>query len=235
MSPPRRARHDPRQEFDREARHYDRNAPATMPRYAELHRMLAWGVPHLPTRPLRVLELGSGTGTLTALLLQSFPHARLLGLDLSPAMVSLARRKLGRWKDRVELRVAELDEIPQGEPFDVIVSCLAIHHLTDERKQRLFERVFGALNPGGYFGDGDDHLPEDSRFDERFSALASGLSPRSSMAKVAGGLQKVWHEHELFDHPVPLSREIQWLREAGFVHLDTPWRFFNQAVVWAYR
>ncbi|EQD73374.1 methyltransferase type 12 [mine drainage metagenome] len=235
MAPPHRPRHNPRQEFDREARHYDRDASATMPRYAELHRMLAWGVPHLPTRPLRVLELGSGTGTLTALLLKTFPHARLLGLDLSPAMVTLARRKLNHWKDRVELRVGELDEIPQGEPFDVIVSCLAIHHLPDTRKQRLFARVFGALNPGGYFGDGDDHLPEDSRFDERFSALASGLSPRSSLARAPGGLQKVWHEHELFDHPVPLSREIQWLREAGFVHLDTPWRFFNQAVVWAYR
>jgi tRNA (cmo5U34)-methyltransferase len=237
MAPARHPPRNPRREFDREARHYDRTASATMPRYAELHRMLAWGVPHLPTRPLRILELGPGTGTLTELLLESFPHAQVEGVDLSPAMVTLARRKLARFRARVTLRVGELDALPGETKYDVIVSCLAIHHLVEERKRRLFRRVYEALTPGGYFGDGDDHLPEDSRFDERFSALASSLSrpqPRTGRRE-RDVLQKVWHAHEYFDHPVPLSQEVQWLREAGFVHLDTPWRFFNQAVVWAYR
>lgn len=206
-----------------------------MPRYNELHRMLVWGAPHLRTRPLSILELGVGTGNLTELLAESFPHARIAGVDISPAMIAICRRKMGRWRGRVRLAVAELDDWPWDEPFDVIVSCLAVHHLSSERKIGLFRRVHGALTPGGYFGDGDDHLPEDSRFDERFSALAGALVTEHATKGLPKGLQKVWHDHEAFDRPVTVSTELQWLREAGFIHLDTPWRFFNQAVIWAYK
>lgn len=224
-----------RREFDREARAYDRTAPATMPRYEELHRMLVWGVPHLRTRPLRILELGVGTGNLTALLAASFPHAQVFGVDISPEMIRICRRKTARWARRVHLAVAELDRWPEEGNFDVVVSCLAIHHLSNERKAALCRKVRRTLTPGGYFGDGDDHLPEDSRFDERFSALAGALVTAHAQGKVPRSLQKVWHEHEAFDRPVTVSQELEWLRRAGFVHLDTPWRFFNQAVLWAYR
>ncbi len=206
-----------------------------MPRYNELHRMLVWGVPHLRTRPLSILELGVGTGNLTGLLAETFPHAKIAGVDISPAMIAICRKKTARWGGRLRLTVAELDEWPWEETFDVIVSCLAVHHLSDERKAGLFRRVHGSLSPGGYFGDGDDHLPEDSRFDERFSALAGALVTAHAPRGIPGGLQKVWHDHEAFDRPVTVSSELTWLREAGFVHLDTPWRFFNQAVIWAYR
>jgi len=222
-------------EFDREARDYDLTAKRTMPLYSEMHRMLVWGVPHLPTRPLRVLELGVGTGNLTRPFLETFPHAHVDGVDLSPSMIAICRRKVRLWKHRVTLAVAELDRWPWKQTYDIIVSCLAIHHLPDARKRSLFRRVFAALRPGGYFGDGDDHLPEDSRFDERFTALASRLARAPGDSEFPPTLQKVWHSHELFDHPVPLSWELDWIREAGFHHVDTPWRFFNQAVVWAYR
>ncbi len=226
---------NPRKEFDREARTYDETATATMPLYSELHQMIVWGAPHLRTRPIRILELGSGTGNLTALLLETFPHAHVKALDISPTMVSISRKKLRRWSDRLEIHVGELDDWPESQPLDAIVSCLAIHHLKDDRKEALFAKIHRSLRPGGYFGDGDDHLPEDSRFDERFAALANRLTTAGKGRDNPLAIQKVWHEHELYDYPVPVSREIEWLRSAGFLHVDTPWRFFNQAVVWAYK
>src|SRR5579871_3008966 len=123
-----------RAEFDREAASYDRTALETMPRYEELHRMLLWGIPYLPTRALRILELGCGTGTLTARLLEGFAHARVVAVDLSPQMLARARRKLARWKGRVEFVRAHLAELEVEGPFDAIVSALALHHLSEAER-----------------------------------------------------------------------------------------------------
>lgn len=221
-------------EFDREARQYDRTARASMPGYSELHWMLCRGIPFLPTRAFRVLELGVGTGTLTELLLSEFPHAQVTGIDLSPKMIARARTKLRRYRDRVELVPGPLEEF-RPEEYDAVVSALAIHHLTDPEKWSLYRRIHRSLPAGGYFGDGDDHLPEDPVFDTRFAQIAGseGRGPRGR-----GGWsspQAVWHEHEKFDHPCTLTNETARLERAGFSHVGVPWRFFSQAVVWAYK
>jgi tRNA (cmo5U34)-methyltransferase len=220
-----------RREFDREASVYDRTAPASMPAYSDLHRMLLAGIPFLPTRSFRVLELGVGTGTFSALLLAHFPHAELTGIDLSPRMIAIARRKLKGFRGRVELVDGPLEEF-EARPYDAVVSALAIHHLRDADKWRLFRRVYRTLPPGGYFGDADDHLPEDPIFDQRYAQIAS--SRNLSGARWAH-LQEVWHEHEQFDHPSTLAAETGALERAGFAHVGVPWRFFGQVVVWAYK
>jgi tRNA (cmo5U34)-methyltransferase len=221
-----------RREFDLEAPGYDEAAPASMPGYSDLHRTLIWGIPYVPTRTFRVLELGVGTGTLTAQILENFPHARVTGIDISPRMIARAREKLRPYRDRVELVAGDLGAFAET-PYDAVLSALAIHHLTDPEKWRLFRRVFRSLAPGGYFGDADDHLPEDPIFDSRYAQIAGRLE--SSRAAGWTSPQAVWHDHEKFDRPSTLTAELAALERAGFAHVGVPWRFFGQAVVWAYR
>jgi tRNA (cmo5U34)-methyltransferase len=223
-----------RREFDREARGYDRTARASMPGYSDLHRTLIWGIPFVSTRSFRVLELGVGTGTLTAQILDGFPHAQLTGIDLSPQMITRARTKLRPYRDRFELSAGDLSKFEEGT-YDVVVSALAIHHLSDAEKWRLFRRVYRCLAPGGYFGDADDHLPEDPIFDTRYAQIASQLPSPGGGAGGWTSPQEVWHGHEKFDHPSTLVAEVAALERAGFRHVGVPWRFFGQAVVWAYR
>jgi tRNA (cmo5U34)-methyltransferase len=223
-----------RREFDREASGYDRTARASMPGYSDLHRTLIWGIPFVATRSFRVLELGVGTGTLTAQVLEEFPHAVLTGIDLSPRMISRARSKLRPFRSRVDLIAGDLGAFDEDR-YDVVVSALAIHHLPDVEKWRLFRRVHRCLPPGGYFGDADDHLPEDPIFDTRYAQIASMLpSPRGRLGAWTSP-QEVWHGHERFDHPSTLTAELAALERVGFRHVGVPWRFFGQAVVWAYR
>lgn len=225
----------PRSEFDREASDYDRSALASMPGYTDLHRTLLEGIPYVPTRAFRVLELGVGTGTLSSLVLARFPHARLTGVDLSPRMIARARQKLRPFRGRVELVAGDLGEF-EVRPYDVVVSALAIHHLRDSKKWRLFRRVHRCLSPGGYFGDADDHLAEDPIFDTRWAQIASltqvrGRKPPRGWTSP----QTVWHDHERFDHPSTLGAELAALERTGFSHVGVPWRFYGQAVVWAYK
>jgi trans-aconitate methyltransferase len=105
---------------------------AEVPRYDELQERT---IEAIPFPPRRVLELGVGTGETARRLRARYPDAELTGLDSQPEMVFKAR-ELG-----IEVRLARMeDPLPDG-PWDLVVSVLSIHHLTDERKRDLFRRV----------------------------------------------------------------------------------------------
>jgi tRNA (cmo5U34)-methyltransferase len=105
---------------------------AEMPRYDELQERT---IEAIPFPPRRVLELGVGTGETARRLRARYPDAELTGLDSLPEMVFRAR-ELG-----IEVRLARMeDPLPDG-PWDLVLSVLSIHHLTDERKRDLFRRV----------------------------------------------------------------------------------------------
>ena len=77
---------------------------------------------------LKVLDAGCGAGPLSEALASR--GALVSGFDLSPAMVDLARERLGRDAD---LRVADLGEplpYPDGA-FDLVVVSLALHYVED--------------------------------------------------------------------------------------------------------
>ncbi len=105
---------------------------AEVPRYDELQEETIQAVPFSPQR---VLELGVGTGETARRLKARFPDAELTGLDSQPEMVFKAR-ELG-----IEVRLARMeDPLPDG-PWDLVISVLSVHHLTDEQKRDLFRRV----------------------------------------------------------------------------------------------
>jgi tRNA (cmo5U34)-methyltransferase len=105
---------------------------AEVPRYDELQEET---IKAIPFSPQRVLELGVGTGETTRRLRARYPDAQLTGLDSQPEMVFKAR-ELG-----VEVRLARMeDPLPDG-PWDLVISVLSVHHLTDEQKRDLFRRV----------------------------------------------------------------------------------------------
>jgi trans-aconitate 2-methyltransferase len=92
----------------------------------------------------RVLDAGCGTGRVTAALLERLPRGEVVAVDGSPAMVQEARERLG---PGVEVRVADLLELELDEPVDAILSTATFHWIADH--DRLFERLFAALRPGG--------------------------------------------------------------------------------------
>jgi tRNA (cmo5U34)-methyltransferase len=103
-----------------------------VPRYDELQEAT---IESVPFPPRRVLELGVGTGETTRRLLERYPDAEVTGLDSQPEMVFKAR-EVG-----IAARLARMeDPLPDG-PWDLVLSVLAVHHLTDPQKRDLFRRV----------------------------------------------------------------------------------------------
>jgi tRNA (cmo5U34)-methyltransferase len=135
-----------------------------------------------------VLELGTGTGETARRVLSRHPDAQLVGIDASPGMVEVARASLPA--DRVTLLVGRLeDPLPEG-PFDLVVSCLAVHHLEGRGKADLFQRVASALGPAGRFVLADVVEPVD---------------PSYVVTEIDPGV----------DHPSKLDEQLAWLEAAG--------------------
>ncbi|MBX9759196.1 MAG: metalloregulator ArsR/SmtB family transcription factor [Beijerinckiaceae bacterium] len=94
-----------------------------------------------------VLDLGTGTGRMLQLL---SPHAnRVVGVDLSPAMLSLARAQVERAALRnVQLRQGDVYALPvERDSYDLVLVHQVLHYLDDP--QRALRESARALRPGG--------------------------------------------------------------------------------------
>ena len=105
------------------------------------------------TQDSTVVELGSGTGNLTARL----PLCRsLVCVDVSAEMTRIAKQKL-RGASHVSYVQADILEYFDADPppFDVAISAYVVHHLTQQEKEFLFDQLVRRLLPGGraLFGD----------------------------------------------------------------------------------
>jgi tRNA (cmo5U34)-methyltransferase len=137
-----------------------------------------------------VLELGTGTGETARRVLDRHPDAQLIGIDASPGMVNVARESLPT--DRVRLLVGRLeDPLPEGS-FDLVVSCLAVHHLEGTSKADLFRRIARKLVPGGRFVLADVVEPVDPSY------VVTAIDPE-------------------IDHPSKLAEQVAWLEAAGML------------------
>jgi S-adenosylmethionine-diacylgycerolhomoserine-N-methlytransferase len=107
--------------------------------------------------PERILEVGCGTGKNLLDLGRFFPGARLWGVDLSPAMLSQAKRKLAGLADRVTLVPAAYDQ-PLGleDPFDLVVFSYALSMFNPGWEEAL-AAARGDLSPGGAIAVVDFH------------------------------------------------------------------------------
>jgi ubiquinone/menaquinone biosynthesis C-methylase UbiE len=96
----------------------------------------------------RLLEIGAGSGAMTAQLLAAQPGLRAVATDFDPQMVAAARKNLAGFGDRAETRQADATALPFPDgQFDIVLSCGMLHHIGDWRA--ALSEVARVLRPGG--------------------------------------------------------------------------------------
>ncbi|WP_438446533.1 arsenite methyltransferase [Gorillibacterium sp. sgz5001074] len=140
-----------------------------------------------------VLDLGSGGGFDCFLAARQVGESgRVIGVDMTPEMVSQARKNAlkGGFKN-AEFRLGEIEHLPVAdESIDVIISNCVINLSPD--KPQVFREAYRALKPGGRIAVSDivttAELPVDIKND--LNSLSSCISGASSIQELEKALQE---------------------------------------------
>lgn len=203
--------------FSKWARQYDRSRRQLIPCFDDFYAAAIRALPFAATDAVDILDLGAGTGLLSAVILEAFPNAHLTLVDASPEMLDLARDRFAVTAGRVEFVVADYaHELPERE-FDAVVSALSIHHLADADKLALWREIFRVLRPGGVFVNADQVLGETAEEDALFrEAWLREVKERGVSAADLAGAQERMRE----DKMAPLGVQLAGLAAAGFVRVE---------------
>jgi len=199
--------------FDTRFESYDEQMERNVASFAAFYASVAFPLPRT-AEPLRILDIGCGTGLELEALFDRASCAQVTAVDLSRKMLEELRRKYADRLSQITLVQGSYLEIPFGEEcYDYAVSVMTLHHLLPERKRRLYERVRLALRPGGEYLEGDYVVSE-----ERSRRLLAEYEQR--MRSLENPEQGAYH----VDIPLSWQTQRRLLLGAGFDRVEVVWQ-----------
>jgi len=215
-----------------------------IPRRREQLIMLAELIPAPLDAEIVVLDLGAGFGAVTEQILTRYAKASVTCVDGSAEMMRIARERTAKYGARVRLCHADLAEAAWRDAvdgsFEVAVSAVAIHHLTDERKRALYHEVYELLQPGGVFLNNDIVATPPAlkaKFEElNLLAIQEQDGLKRGRTRTLEELRTEMHRQLQAAGPqhhsqiAALSDQLQWLREAGFKSVDCYWKYLELSI-----
>jgi tRNA (cmo5U34)-methyltransferase len=200
-----------------------------VPRYDEQFYNLFCYLPK-DFKPQRILDLGCGTGNLTAAILQHFPNAEIHALDLSADILNECKE---RFKEHRNISYHQQDfshlDFPENH-FDLILSSFAIHHVQDEEKKKLYQQILAILKPNGLFEFADQTRGSTEEI------YQTHIARWKIEAFKLGSTQEnwdMWMQHQAdHDFHSPVVWHLETLKEVGFKDIDVLWKNIMWAIIY---
>jgi tRNA (cmo5U34)-methyltransferase len=219
---------------------YDAAAPIIHPQYVTVQDELLAALPFAAEDGFRLVDVGGGSGRLVERVLEQFPNATAVVMDQSEPFLGVAQQRLARFGPRaafVKHRLQDEWAAAVG-PVDAVVSTSAIHHLEPAEKQQLFAKIFASLPGDGVFVNGDEYRPAS---DAAYLALLEQWGRHMASSHESGAIPEsfgtvidAWKKRNIAEFGAPrksgddcletLETQVDYLRAAGFIPVDVPWR-----------
>lgn len=135
-------------------RSWDQQQEGYVPERERIISTMADAVETVLGRAPRILDLGCGPGTVSQRLVERFPDAEAVALDIDPLLLGIGRGALGdmggrlTWVD-ADLRSPDWTRLVGEAPFDVVTSTTALHWFAPSELADLYDAVASVLRPGG--------------------------------------------------------------------------------------
>lgn len=182
-----------------------------------------------------VVDVACGPGSLSVRVLERFPAARVVALDVDPLLLRVAEEALAPFGDRATVLDADLEgdawpdaarEALTSAPAQdgavaptAVVSSTALHWLTPAGLVRVYGQVHDLLAPGGVLLNAD-HL----RFDDRHPTLRriSAAHDEATQARGFGDGAPTWDAWWAEARARPGGEALHAERERRFAGRDAP-------------
>lgn len=177
--------------------------------------------------PLRILDLGCGTGSTTVLLKQAFPNAEVIGLDLSPFMLAIADHKAKQANLDIQWRHGKAEDTKFADAsFDLVTASLLFHETPTPISKLILQECFRLLKSGGevIILDGSQKTLRETEwltqiFEEPYIQAYANDSIEAWMGAAGFGKvksQEFWWLHQVTQGVKPLpNNEYEELNEFG--------------------
>lgn len=198
------------------------------PHYDRINRILSFGkdlswrkkvLQFLPLKkPLKVLDIATGTGDQIAIFLKQKQVEKVTGLDLSFPMLQLAKAKLEKIgeRSRWELLQANAENLPfAAEQFDITTISFGIRNLP--HPQKALKEMYRVIKPGGRCMILEFSLPSNIWLRKGYHFYLKWILPT-----VGGFLSKNYASYQYLSQTIPSfpsgTNFLKLLGQAGFTH-----------------
>ena len=222
--------------------------------------LLAWLVRVTQPAPCVVLDLGCGTGSVMATVLEAMPEAHAVGIDLDERLLILAEHRLEGFGRRARLVCRDIrDPAAFGdlESVDAVLSATSLHWLAAEELAELYGRIAALLAPGGLFANADHVGSTHAALQDGWEARRRGeLEPvQRRQAASDSPWEGFWQEYSRalgmenadgyrravcgawrgVEQGLPLAWHLDALRTAGLSSVECFWRRDCDAIYGGFR
>jgi phospholipid N-methyltransferase len=171
----------------------------------------------LPYVGRRILEVGPGTGAVTGQIVRDMrPGDRLVLVERNDQFVEWLKRRLGEVplfqsaSNHIMLVHGTVEELPEEEPFDLIISGLPLNNFSAESVAQILAKLRRLLAPGGTL----------SFFEylaiRRAKALVTRRDERERLRSIGGVFRDLLGEHEARRDLVLANVPPAWVHHVQF-------------------
>lgn len=157
-------------------------------RYDGLNRVISFGI-DLKWRkrvvnlvadiaPRKVLDIATGTGDLAIQIAKREATAEVTGLDISPGMLEVGKRKVAEreLQDRITMVVGDSEALPfEADSFDAITVAFGVRNF--ENLEKGLSEIHRVLRPGGRFVVLETSVPTKTPYKQGYKLYSQYLLP----------------------------------------------------------
>ena len=183
-------------------------------------------IPYSANDSFKVLDLGAGTGLLSALIREVFSNCSITLTDISSEMLEKAKERFNKAKN-IEFIVHDYINEPLTGKYDVVISALSLHHSIEHQLKSVFGKIYSALSNKGVFINADQILgrtPEiELSYEQTWLKQAKAKNCTENEIEVA--LKRMES-----DKTLPLKTQMSLLEQVGFSRVNCWYQYYRYAV-----
>lgn len=207
---------------------FDDMVVRSVPFYLEIQRMVAELASDFVQKNTRVYDLGCSTGaTLMSLHQKVDKSIEFVGVDESAEMLKSCAANLKKQipERKVQLVDADLNQGIAMEKASVAILCLTLQFVRPLKRQKLIADIYRQLPENGALIIVEKVLGEDSLFNRLFIKHYYEFKKRNNYTDTEIAKKREALENVLI--PYRLKENEELLRDCGFKHIDTFFKWYN--------